>query len=187
MAPGRGTRIAFYAPMKPPHHPVPSGDRAIARNLMAMLTASGAEVQLASELRVYDKQGCADTQARLKDAASQEVARLLRDMPPADLWVTYHNYYKAPDLIGPAVARVRGIPYVQIESTRAQKRLSGDWAEYAVRPMPPPMLPRRSSISPNMTTLPCSGTAQAVNCWRSCRPSCRAPLCPARPHWTDRC
>ncbi len=131
MAPGRGTRIAFYAPMKPPHHPVPSGDRAIARNLMAMLTASGAEVQLASELRVYDKQGCAETQAKLKDAASQEVARLLRDMPPADLWVTYHNYYKAPDLIGPAVARARGMPYVQIESTRAKKRLSGGWAEFA--------------------------------------------------------
>ncbi|MEL7133840.1 MAG: glycosyltransferase family 4 protein, partial [Pseudomonadota bacterium] len=46
-------------------------------------------------------------------------------------WVTYHNYYKAPDLIGPAVTRALGIPYIQVESTRARKRLTGPWARFA--------------------------------------------------------
>ncbi|UWQ54377.1 glycosyltransferase family 4 protein [Leisingera caerulea] len=131
MLPGAGKRVAFYAPMKPPHHPVPSGDREIARNLMALLSASGADVQLVSDLRIYDKHGDAALQAIQRNAARDEAARLIRDMPAADLWVTYHNYYKAPDLIGPAVARARGIPYVQIESTRAKKRLTGPWAGFA--------------------------------------------------------
>lgn len=126
-----GRQVAFYAPMKPPQHPVPSGDREIARNLMAMLTASGASPILASTLRIYDKQGNAAQQHALQQRAAQEVARLIRDLPPLDLWVTYHNYYKAPDLIGPAVARARRIPYVQIESTRANKRLNGPWAPFA--------------------------------------------------------
>lgn len=130
-AAGAGKRIAFYAPMKPPQHPVPSGDREIARNLMALLTASGADTLLASELRIYDKRGDAAQQEALQQQAAQEVARLIRELPPVDLWVTYHNYYKAPDLIGPAVARARGVSYVQIESTRANKRLSGPWARFA--------------------------------------------------------
>ncbi|MFW8633679.1 glycosyltransferase family 4 protein [Cribrihabitans pelagius] len=131
MSAGEGKRVAFYAPMKPPHHPVPSGDREMARALAGMLTASGAQVLLASELRIYDKAGDAARQAGLRAQAAAEVARLTAELPAADLWITYHNYYKAPDLIGPAVARARGLPYVQIESTRAKKRLTGPWAGFA--------------------------------------------------------
>ncbi|OBY28713.1 glycosyltransferase family 4 protein [Leisingera sp. JC1] len=131
MLPGAGKRVIFYAPMKPPHHPVPSGDREIARNLIALFKSSRAEVQLASDLRIYDKHGDREQQSDLRAKADGEIRRLIAEMPKADLWVTYHNYYKAPDLIGPAVARARGIPYVQIESTRAQKRLTGPWAEFA--------------------------------------------------------
>ncbi|WP_323775888.1 glycosyltransferase family 4 protein [Leisingera sp.] len=131
MQPGAGKRVAFYAPMKPPHHPVPSGDREIARNLIGLLTASGAEVQLVSDQRIYDKHGDAALQASLRNQAEAEAERLIRSLPQADLWVSYHNYYKAPDLIGPTVARARGIPYVQIESTRAKKRLTGPWAGFA--------------------------------------------------------
>ena len=36
-------RIAFYAPLKPPDHPVPSGDRRMARMLWAALRAGGHE------------------------------------------------------------------------------------------------------------------------------------------------
>jgi hypothetical protein len=35
-------RIAFYAPLKAPDHPVPSGDRTIARLLLAALKQGGA-------------------------------------------------------------------------------------------------------------------------------------------------
>ena len=38
-------RIAFYAPMKPPNHPVPSGDRTMARLMMAALELAGHEVE----------------------------------------------------------------------------------------------------------------------------------------------
>ncbi|NVK16992.1 MAG: glycosyltransferase [Rhodobacteraceae bacterium] len=117
--------------MKPPHHPVPSGDREIARNLIALFKSNRAEVHLASDLRIYDKHGDREQQCALRAKAESEILRLVAQMPEADIWVTYHNYYKAPDLIGPMVARARGIPYVQIESTRAQKRLTGPWAEFA--------------------------------------------------------
>lgn len=131
MTPGQGKRVAFYAPMKSPHHMMPSGDREMARNLMSAISAGGAAVELVSELKIYDKRGDRDVQQGLRAQASDESARLIRDMPKVDLWVTYHNYYKAPDLIGPTVAQARGIPYVQIESTRATSRLTGPWADFA--------------------------------------------------------
>ncbi|WP_083099272.1 glycosyltransferase family 4 protein [Pseudophaeobacter leonis] len=117
--------------MKSPRHPVPSGDREMARNLMSIIAAGGAGVDLVTELKIFDKAGDASLQATLRDKAAFEAQRLIKEMPPTDLWVTYHNYYKAPDLIGPTVARARGIPYVQIESTRAARRLQGPWAGFA--------------------------------------------------------
>ncbi|WP_170369782.1 glycosyltransferase family 4 protein [Ruegeria arenilitoris] len=125
-------RVAFYAPMKAPDSPVPSGDREMARNLMAAIGAEGHRVDLVSRLRIYDKTGDPDLQNRLDREAAAEVTRLSTELPAdTGLWVTYHNYYKAPDLLGPAVCRARGIPYVQLESTRAMSRLSGPWAGFA--------------------------------------------------------
>lgn len=125
-------RVAFFAPMKPPHHPTPSGDREMARNLVAAIGANGARVDVVSDLRLQDKQGDPAKQAELRAAAETEAQRLIRDLP-ADtaLWVTYHNYYKAPDLVGPVVCAARNLPYVQIESTRAHSRLTGPWADFA--------------------------------------------------------
>lgn len=123
--------IAFYAPLKPPGHPVPSGDREMARALITALGPLG-RVEVVSELRSLDPAGDAGVQARLMAAAEGEVARLVRDLPQdVRVWVTYHNYYKAPDLVGPAVCAARALPYVQIESTRAKKRLTGPWAPFA--------------------------------------------------------
>ena len=125
-------RVAFYAPMKSPDSPKPSGDREMARNLMQAIGAQGDRVDLISDLRIYDKIGDAATQRALRQAAEVEAQRLISDMPEdIDLWVTYHNYYKAPDLLGPVVAQARGIPYVQLESTRATSRLMGPWARFA--------------------------------------------------------
>lgn len=124
-------RVAFFAPLKPPNHPTPSGDREMARNLMSVIGARGAQVDLVSDMRIYDKTGDRAVQSALRANAELEVERLVETLPGCDLWVTYHNYYKAPDLIGPAVCRARGIPYVQIESTRASSRLTGPWAEFA--------------------------------------------------------
>lgn len=123
--------IAFYAPLKAPTHPVPSGDRQMARALMAALDHAGFDVELASELRLYDGQGDKAAQDQLADAAAQVVSGILAKAPQWRVWVTYHNYYKAPDLIGPPISAALGIPYLQIESTRAKKRLEGPWASFA--------------------------------------------------------
>jgi glycosyltransferase involved in cell wall biosynthesis len=127
------SRIAFHAPLKPPDHPVPSGERTMARALIAALAANpaGWPVDVASTLRTREGAGDPAAQDALFAAARAEVARLTADPPPWAVWVTYHNYWKAPDLIGPAVARALRIPYIQIESTRARSRLTGPWARFA--------------------------------------------------------
>ncbi|WP_366523093.1 glycosyltransferase family 4 protein [uncultured Tateyamaria sp.] len=125
--------VAFYAPLKAPDHPMPSGDRTMARALIKALDHAGLAMTVASDLRIYDRAGDAALQKELIGQAKKEVARLL-SAPAAgtwQCWLTYHNYYKAPDLIGPPVARALGIPYVQVESTRARKRLSGPWVRFA--------------------------------------------------------
>lgn len=128
-------RIAFYAPLKPVDHPVPSGDRQMARLILRALAATG-PVEVASGLRVYDGAGDPATQSRLTAAAAAECERLLSlyaaepDRRPA-LWLSYHVYYKAPDLIGPVIARRLAIPYVVVEATRARKRLTGPWSAFA--------------------------------------------------------
>ncbi len=126
-------RLAFYAPLKAPDHPNPSGDRAMARALIAAFEYGGATVTMASTLRSRDGAGDAALQRDLLAQAQAEIARLtvLGQTEGWRAWVTYHNYYKAPDLIGPSVARALGIPYLLIEATRARKRLSGPWAAFA--------------------------------------------------------
>ena len=127
-------RLAFYAPLKSPDHPVPSGDRAMARGLMAALQRGGATVTVSSTLRSRDGAGDSAAQAMLFNAAEAEVTQATaRGRTEGwQAWITYHNYYKAPDLIGPAVARALGIPYLLVESSRARKRLTGPWAGFAL-------------------------------------------------------
>jgi glycosyltransferase involved in cell wall biosynthesis len=123
--------IAFYAPLKPPDDPVPSGDRTMARALLTALEGSGlGDVRMVSSLRSRDGAGDAANQDRIFQAAEREIERLSSG-PPPDLWLTYHSYYKAPDLLGPRLSRQWGIPYVLIEATRASKRLQGPYARFA--------------------------------------------------------
>lgn len=118
--------VAFYAPLKSPDHPVPSGDRAMARLLMRALERAGFAPRLASRLRGYDPVG--DAHPRLAEAAAREADAFLAAGWRPDLWFTYHVYYKAPDWIGPRVARALGIPYVVAEGSRAGKRAAGPHA-----------------------------------------------------------
>ncbi len=124
-------RIAFYAPLKAPTHPVPSGDRRMARLLMAALEAAGHEVTLASTLRSWDdgrNPGRVERLAALgARCADRLAARWEREGAP-DLWFTYHLYHKAPDWIGPALCRRFGLPYVVAEASFAAKRATGPFA-----------------------------------------------------------
>ena len=127
--------IAFYAPMKAPTHPTPSGDREMARGLFQLLNENthGVKTTLASELRIYDDKGGENLQAKIIQQAKAEAQKLIIKgrLENWAAWVSYHNYYKAPDLIGPIVAKALNIPYILLESTRAHKRLTGPWAEFA--------------------------------------------------------
>ncbi len=123
-------RIAFYAPLKPPDHPVASGDRAMARALVSALTLGGHEVSLASHFRSYDG-GDARRQARVRVEGRKLAHRYLRkiskDGERPDLWFTYHLYHKAPDWLGPLVTQRLGIPYVLAEASYAPKQAGGPW------------------------------------------------------------
>jgi glycosyltransferase involved in cell wall biosynthesis len=123
-------RIAFYAPLKPPDHPVASGDRAMARALIAALERGGHEVALAAHFRSYDS-GDPRRQARLREEGRKIAHRYLRKIgrgaEPPELWFTYHLYHKAPDWLGPHVADRLGIPYAVAEASYAPKQEGGRW------------------------------------------------------------
>ena len=124
-------QVAFYAPLKPPDHPTPSGDRRIGRLLLAALVAAGHEPFLASRFRSREPAGDVARQARLAELGEKLARRLLRRWQAEgvrpDVWLTYHLYYKAPDWIGPLVAGALGIPYVVVEASYAPKRAGGPW------------------------------------------------------------
>lgn len=112
-------RIAFYMPLKPLNHANPSGDLIIGSELFGYLAQQGHGVKLVSRLRsrwIYWKPwhmlGLPAYRAR---AAKR--ARRFR----AQLWMSYHSYYKAPDLLGAACARYLNIPYVIFQGIYATK------------------------------------------------------------------
>lgn len=137
-------QIAFYAPMKHPESPVPSGDREMARNLVRALSRRHS-VEIASRFCSRDGTGDPARQAKIASVGARLSARLVRrwQAGPADkrpdAWFTYHVYHKAPDVIGPAVSRALGIPYFMAEVSHAPKRAGGPWdtgyraAEAAIR------------------------------------------------------
>jgi len=120
----KNTKIAFYAPIKPPDHPIASGDRLIAQNLIKALELTHAKVELASKYIAYSKRYDESILHDRKSGAVKEATRIIdlyrsgnkKDLP--DIWVTYHPYCKAPDWIGPLVSEALDIPRVTIEAAR---------------------------------------------------------------------
>ena len=183
-------RLAFYAPLKPPDHPVPSGDRRMARLLMAAFGHAGHRLELASRLRSWDGTGDAIRQARLAELGGRLAGRLLRryrarpETRP-EAWLTYHLYYKAPDWIGPRVSRALGIPYLVAEASVAHKRAQGPWAAghaatlaalaracavIALNPADVPALPDRAKVhllAPFLDPGPYGEAAAEREAWRA--------------------
>ncbi|MDH6266339.1 glycosyltransferase involved in cell wall biosynthesis [Rhizobium sp. SG_E_25_P2] len=124
-------KIAFYAPLKPVDHPVPSGDRLMAQLLLTALEKLGHRVSVASPLRAYLKEPDAETYADLLQRASAErdrLAEIWRESGPPDLFFCYHPYYKSPDMLGPFLCQEFGMPYVTAESSYSARRNIGIWA-----------------------------------------------------------
>jgi len=125
-------QIAFYAPMKSPEHPNPSGDRRLAQLMMRALHQGGHQVQLASQHRSYDGTGNAETQEIFKQEGELQASKLLDayyngKIKKPHIWLTYHLYHKAPDWIGPQVCQALNIPYVVAEASYANKQSGGPW------------------------------------------------------------
>jgi len=118
-------RICFYAPFKPLYHPNPSGDLIIATGLFDFLQKQGHELLIASTLRsrwIYWKPWLFPILLKERIATRKRV----RDFAP-DIWLTYHSYYKSPDLLGPGICREMNIPYTlfqAIYSTKRQRKLT---------------------------------------------------------------
>ncbi len=122
--------IAFYAPLKSPNHPVPSGDRQMARLLIAALQRVGHSVEIASELRSFTVSPEPEAREAITALAGQEVERLCkqwRNGRQPDLWFCYHPYYKAPDLIGPPLAAAINMAYVTAEASYSERRNASGW------------------------------------------------------------
>lgn len=126
--------IAFYAPLKSPEHPNPSGDRQIARLFVQAIETAGNEVTLASQFRPLERSGDLQRQQRLIRIGQRLAERLLRRWQAIgyrpDLWFTYHLYYKSPDLIGPYICQQLDIPYVVAEASHSPKQANGPWQPF---------------------------------------------------------
>lgn len=126
-------RVWMHFPMKPLHHPRPSGDVIMARLLRDALRAAGHTAHTVHPFASYDGKGDAVFQGKKRAQAEGILDGLINvcargggNLP--DLWFTYHLYHKAPDLLGPAFCERFNLPYAVAEASRAPKQADGPWA-----------------------------------------------------------
>jgi len=113
-------KISFYAPFKPLGHPHPSGDLVIATGLFRYLEKMGFQIESASSLRtrwVFWKPWV--WPVVLKEL-KQGIGKIKISRP--DIWLTYHTYYKAPDVLGPWICQRTGLPYFIFQGVYSTKR-----------------------------------------------------------------
>ena len=125
---GASLRIAFYAPFKPLGHPRPSGDLAIGTGLFQYLEGRGHQIGVASTVRgrwIFWKPWQWPQVIRSRTGAVRRSRAL-----GVNLWLTYHTYYKAPDLLGPVCSRGLAVPYAIFQGIYSTKRRR-DWRTLA--------------------------------------------------------
>ena len=113
-------KIAFYAPFKPLGHDRPSGDLAIAGSLYRYFSEHGHDIQIISRLRtrwIFQKPWLWPLIIR---EYKRSCCQVIKNKP--DIWLTYHTYYKAPDILGPMVSKKTSIPYVIFQGIYSTKR-----------------------------------------------------------------
>jgi glycosyltransferase involved in cell wall biosynthesis len=106
-------------PFKPLDHPHPSGDLVIGGGIYQYLRQRGHDIHPISRLRLRWFYWKPWLWIRL-GAEMVCVRRLLRQLRP-HLWLTYHSYYKAPDVLGAVCAPDQGIPYAVFQGVYATK------------------------------------------------------------------
>lgn len=125
-------RIAFHTPLNLYDDGGVSGDRRMARQLVAALETLSHNVEPVRAGRGYlpspDTARFARHRAEAERLVEQLLAGYRSGAPRPDLWFTYHNYYRAPDLLGPAIAVALGIPYVTAEASDSERRAHDEWS-----------------------------------------------------------
>ena len=118
-------RIAYYMPFKTMGHQNPSGDLIIGTEIFDHLHKKGNTIEMASKLRARWIYYNPVKMVKLFIEKRNVVKKLQSALP--DIWLTYHSYYKAPDLLGPFCCCKLKIPYVifqGIYSTKRRKKIS---------------------------------------------------------------
>lgn len=112
-------RIALYCPNKPLSHQQSSGDLTIAGGLYQFFSKTGNDcreiVCFRSRWFWHKRNGWLHAARSAADAVKNAVA-----FRPS-VWITYHSYYKSPDIIGPIVCRLLRFPYFLLEPMYATK------------------------------------------------------------------
>lgn len=113
-------KVALAFPNKPLKFKSPSGDRTIAHSIVLSFERYGHIFREMTDFR--SRWFWMDVSTILKlPRVLLETVRNYRSFAP-DVWITYHSYYKSPDLFGWWLA-APSIPYVLIQPMRAKKRL----------------------------------------------------------------
>ena len=159
-------RAIFYAPMKSPTNPKPSGDRTVARLLVTALKALGYDVDILEGFKSYSAEPSLYREKRRALLAKWEKGRTQIVSKKPDLWITYHSYYKAPDLIGPRAANELGVPYLIFEPSFSPARSGTCWDQQVTDARisferADRLLPMKSKDVPPLSDIP--GVAGKIN------------------------
>lgn len=117
---GSYMKIPYYMPFKPLGHINPSGDLITGMELYEFLAAQQHDIDLVSRLRsrwLYRRPW------KLLNVALERkrIVKRFKSQKP-DIWLSYHSYYKAPDLLGPYCSKKLGIPYTIFQGIYSTKR-----------------------------------------------------------------
>ncbi|MCX7823656.1 MAG: glycosyltransferase family 4 protein [Syntrophobacterales bacterium] len=113
-------KVAFAFPNKPLNLKTPSGDRTIANGIVESFERHGHLWQEMTDFRTRWFWLNLSHLVKLPLALHKTV-KCYKDFRP-HVWVTYHSYYKSPDIFGWWLTS-NSIPYVLIQPMRARKRL----------------------------------------------------------------
>lgn len=122
-------RLAFYAPLKSPDDPMPSGERTMARLLLCALQQAGHAVRVISHSRGYLAKSAPAVFYARRAQIGQEMPDILAACAPfrPQAYVCYHPYYKAPDFLGQSLCAALNIPYVAVEASIPGARKQEAW------------------------------------------------------------
>lgn len=112
-------KIAYYCPNKPLSHPNPSGDLIIARDIRTALNHLGHQCEEIVQFR--SRWFWESPSGRLAAFKSFFNAFAWAVSFKPDAWLTYHTYYKSPDVLGPYVSRLLDLPYILFQPMYATK------------------------------------------------------------------